>query len=128
MKKLNLLYAVLFAVIIVACKDDDEAPTFKKEDFQGSWERTSTTIDDDGACDTSGETLEFRASDFTSITVCDDASTEVDLDYTYDNKSTISFEFVFGAKYVIKTLNATTLTIDIFYEDHKAGTSTYKKI
>jgi hypothetical protein len=61
MKKLKLLYAVLFAVAIIACSKDDESPTFKKEDFVGIWKEDGT--EDNGCVDV----VKFDATKFSPM-------------------------------------------------------------
>jgi hypothetical protein len=127
MKKLHLIYALLFVATFVSCKDEEEEPTFKKEAFIGSWERTSTTVDQED-CTNGTEELEFTQTQINITSSCDGIEISYDADYTFDNKRTISLE-IFGIEgsFVIQELTATTLKADLYQGNTKQGTSTYKK-
>jgi hypothetical protein len=130
MKKLNLLYAFALIALVISCGKDDEDPTYKKADLIGTWEQTATTIPDDGspdACTTSKQELKFTETEMSMIYTCDNSSTSIDVDYTFDNKRTVTFEFIVDSKYIIQQLNSTTLKVDYYAADQKAGTVTYKK-
>jgi hypothetical protein len=130
MKKFKLLYALLFAVAVIACKDDDESPTFKKADFIGTWEVTkfeAAVTGFDGACKYTFTETELDE------TFCD-GSTEYSLfsgEYTFDNKSvlTLKTQDADDIKYTltISSLNATTGKFVIHMDDHKYGTATVTK-
>src|SRR5687767_3872762 len=112
MKKLNLLYALLFAVAIVACKDDDESPSFKKEDFFATWKEDGT---EDGDC---FDVIKLDATKWYEGTKCGTADADFDggTTYTYDNKSAFIISF-FGleAKYVVTSKTATTFKVDEYF-------------
>jgi hypothetical protein len=130
MKKLNLLYAFGLVALAISCGKDDEDPTYKKENFIGIWEQTATTVPDDGSnddCTTSKQELKFTETKMTMISTCDDSSGSIELDYAFDNKRTITFELIVDGKMVIQQLNSTTLKVDAYYNNQKAGTITYKK-
>jgi len=122
----NFLFAILLVVIVVSCKDEDEGPTFQKEDFIGTWERTETTAEDD--CDVSTEVLVITDTQMEITSNCDGFELEFEETYTFDNKQTISME-IFGipGKFVIKSLTSTTMVVDLYAENQKTGTSTYEK-
>jgi hypothetical protein len=130
MKKLNLLYALLFISLLICCGKDDEDPSYKKADLIGKWEQTATTIPDDGgsSCTTEKQEVEFSETELKMIGTCDGTSGSFEVDYTFDNKKTVSFEFLGEAKMVILELSNTTLKVDVFYGGQKAGTTTYKKV
>jgi hypothetical protein len=130
MKKLNLLYAVLFAVIIVACKDDDEAPTFKKADFIGTWEVTTF----DAVIDGFDEACKYTFTETELDEIHCDGSFEYSMfsgAYTFDNKSVLTLTPTDqnDMKYTltIASLNATTAKFVIHIEDQKYGTATVTK-
>ncbi len=126
MKKLNFLYGVLFTIVFFSCKDDED-PTYKKEDFVGTWERTSTTVEDD--CDVSTEILVITNTQVISTSTCDGDEFESELNYTFDNKKTLTVEFFpdVTGKFVIRELTDTQLKIDGYLLGQKTGTSTYTK-
>jgi hypothetical protein len=125
--KLNLLYALSFALVIASCSKDDDAPTFKQEDLIGAWSRTSTTVEQDGDCD--GEELEFTTATITQTTICDGtAAGSFEYAYTYASNTATIEEFGITQQMVVTSLNATTLKIDWKIEGQKVGSSTYEKL
>jgi hypothetical protein len=126
MKKLKLLYAVLFAVAIIACSKDDESPTFKKEDFVGSW------IEDGSEDDGCVTVIKFDATKiYENGEKCgtDDAEFFFDGDtFTFDGKSFKMTEQGFEWKYVIVSKTATTFKADYYLANSKLSTSTYTKL
>jgi hypothetical protein len=127
MKKLNLLYALLSIAFLISCKDDED-PTFKQEAFIGKWEETSNTSTD-GTDDCEKTVVEFTATDIITTYTCDGTDGSTEVAYTFDNKRTVNFEVIgIESKMVILELNNTTLKVDVYLMDQKAGTATYKKI
>jgi hypothetical protein len=127
MKKANVLYALLFAVALISCKKDDESPTYKKADLIGSWTMTSSGIEQDD-CDSYSEELEIGKTTMTTISTCDGVDGSFELDYTFNNKETITFDVLgIPGKLVITQLTSTTLKVDVYYQNVKQGTTTYTK-
>jgi hypothetical protein len=127
MKKLNLLYAIAIIALAISCGKDDEDPKYKKEDFVGTWERTSVTPADDD-CPTSTETLVIDQTKITITAGCDGSEVTVPADYTFDNKATLNLTlFGVSGKLVIKELSSTNMTVDMYAGSQKQGTSKYKK-
>jgi hypothetical protein len=124
MKKLKLLYAVFFAVAIIACSKDDESPTFKKEEFVGTWEEDDSEFQ--------GCTSIVRFSD-TKIASGSKCGADIDIDeevtFTFDGKQTFTYESVLGeTKYVITSKNATTFKGKLVIDGVDFGSYTFTKI
>jgi hypothetical protein len=126
MKKLKLLYAVLFAVAIIACSKDDESPTFKKEDFVGIWKEDGT--EDNGCVDV----VKFDATKlFTYGEKCGTQDAEFFFDgavFTFDGKSFKITDSGIEEKYVIVSKTATTFKADYYISNTKFSTSSYTKV
>jgi hypothetical protein len=127
MKQFKLLYALLFAVAVIACKDDDESPTFKKEDLVGTWEENDSEIQ--------GCTflIKIDATKFYNFgTKCDDDIFFSDgYTFTFDGKQTFTFtddDTDTDYKYVILSKNATTLKADVYVDGTKFSTDTFTKL
>jgi len=126
MKHLSTLCLLFALFFVAACSKDDESPTYKKADFIGNWKQTSAFEAD---CSDEERYIEFKESVLVESTVCSESSSDFEVEYTYDNKNTISYT-VFGveAKYVITELSSTTLKIDLYVSGVKDGSVTYTKV
>jgi hypothetical protein len=126
MKKLNLLYVLFLLVAVVACKKDSEDPTFKKEAFVGiNWQQNDSEQD---GCTT---LLKFTDTQYFEGEKCDGGANDYGSGqtYTFDGKRTIVLSTILGdMKYVISSLNTTTLKVDVSVLGQNAGTYTYTKI
>jgi hypothetical protein len=124
MKKLNVLLVLLF-VVAVSCSKDDEAPSFKKENFIGTWEDKSSA--DSGCTDV----IKYDDAKAYSGTLCS-GTLAVDPDgytYTFDGKQTITVNFA-GITETVKilSLNSTTMKVSVTALGINGGTITYTKV
>lgn len=126
MKKLKLLYALLFAVAAIACSKNDESPTFKKEDFVGTWEQDGS---EEQGCTTIVKVDATKFYHFGSK-----CGTVVDFGdgytFTFDGKT---FTFTDAnldsqIKYGILSKTATTFKADLYLDGVKISTDTYTKL
>jgi hypothetical protein len=123
MKKLNLLYALVIVISVVACKDDDDdkGPTFKKEDFYGTWTEDGSQgivllkLDANGFYNgtKAGTTIVFSPA----------------IPYTFDGKNVFKMT-ISGAefKYIITAKTETTFKADLQAGGQKAGSKAYTKM
>jgi hypothetical protein len=125
MKKLNLLYAVLFAVTIISCSKDDEKPSFKKEDFYATWQ-------EDGSLD-AGCTSVIKI-DATKIYDGEKCGTDP-IDFYDENVYTFeggnTFKTDFGGieiKMVVTSKTATTFKADGYLAGTKVSSASYTKL
>jgi hypothetical protein len=122
------LLAIIWLTLLISCGSNDTVPIFKKEDFIGAWERTSTTVDP-GSCTTSTEKLTFTQTVLTTLTTCNGTQVSYDSNYTFDNKDTIILTIMgVSGKLVILQLTSTLLRVDLYAGSQKQGSSTYKKV
>jgi hypothetical protein len=128
-KKIQLLYLVLFTISVFSCSDDED-PSYKQADLVGKWQMTETTSQEYNPddCTTYKRYYEFSLSEFTDSNECDGANGSVTVDYTYNGKNTVQYSFFVDVKLVIKSLNATTLKLDEYVAGSKLGTSTFTKV
>jgi hypothetical protein len=125
MKKLKLLYAVLFAVAIIACSKDDDDPTFKKEDFYFTWEM------DDSAEQGCTSVIKIDASKIYDGEKCGTNPVELydDNAYTFEGGNTFKVDFQgTEIKLVVKSKSATKFTADSYFAGAKVSTDSYTKL
>lgn len=132
MRKLQFFYALLFVAAFVACKDEDEDPTFKKSDFIGRWEETASNPPDEEegmSCDTYKQEIEISETEIEFISTCNGVPGSATVAYTFDNKRTVTTSVLgIEVKSVIVELTSTTLKIDNYTNGTKYETVTYKKV
>jgi hypothetical protein len=123
--KLRPLYALCAVLLLAACKDDNESPTFKKEDLIGTWLRTSTTIDEgDRMC--RAKELQITEAEITEV--YDDESS-IYQDFLFE-KNTVSFyneDVEIHYQMILTSLDETKMNVDWKIEGQKIGSSTYEK-
>lgn len=128
MKHLSTLCLLFALFFVAACSKDDESPTYKKADFIGKWKQTSA-FEADPDCSNEERYLEFQESVLVESTVCSGSSSDFEVEYTYDNKSTVSYTLLgIEVKYVITELSSTTLKVDLYVSGVKDESTTYTKV
>lgn len=125
MKKLKLLYALVFAVAVIACSKDDESPSFKKEDFYATWKIDGS---EDGDC---VDVIKFDANKMYNGDKCgnDAADFYFENAYTFDGKQTFTVNVLgIESKMVVTSKTATTFKADSYLAGTKIETVTYTKL
>ncbi len=121
-------FSIMLFTLLISCNGSDTTPTYKKENFIGVWERTSTTVDP-GSCTTSTEKLTFTQTTLTTVATCNGTEISYDANYTFDNKNTINLTILgVSGKLVILELTSALLRVDLYAGSQKQGSSTYKKV
>lgn len=123
MKKLNFLYTMIIVISVVACKkdDDDKGPTFKKEDFYGTWTEDGSQgiflikLDANGF---------YNGTKTGTTTIFSPA-----IPYTFDGKNTFKMTLNRAElKYVITAKTETTFKADLHAGGQKADSKAYTKL
>jgi hypothetical protein len=129
MKKYTL-YLIFACSVAVSCDNDDESPSYAKADLIGKWEMTETTSQEYNPddCTVYHRYYEFSEDEFTDSSDCDGGTTAFSIEYNYDGKDAITYNFIVDAKLVIKELTATSLKLDEYVSGSKLGTSTFVRV
>lgn len=121
MKKLLFLVGIML-VVAISCKKSDDAPVFKQEQLNGTWENIEK--DDDGCLNQ----LVIAANSMAENTICTGSSVSVPYQtYSFDGKVIKVQLLGLDAIYTINELTSTKLvmTLTVLGMDSKAE---YKKI
>jgi hypothetical protein len=124
MKTLSLCSLIILSLLF-SCSKKSESPSYKKADFAATWEENGSL---QSGCT---RLIKFDATKMYDGEKCAaDQSFDSGTTYTYDNKNTITLDpsSGFAIKYVILSLNATTLKMDYYLNNVKFGTLTYTKL
>lgn len=129
MKKLSVLFSLLFVVAFIACKDDENpTPTFQKSQFIGEWEVTAyagTDGSSDGPCE-----YIITNTEFNEVSGCD-SGFEISFggEYTFDNKNKITLEddTIGELSWIILEISGTTMKLEQRLDGTKYGTVTTTK-
>ena len=91
-KKMKLFSTLLLtgamAATLFSCSKDEEPLTYKKSDFMGSWELSSSTDVDSNLCDSKNDILIIGEATFTETSFSQECTGQgsAEYDYTFDGK------------------------------------------